>query len=230
MPLPSRQLPPLGPKAGPVLRIARQHFDALVVMLAVSFYFEGAFRFRAVGRILSIGSSILGRTRPDPCHTTVRLWAQRIGLHRLRSALVGPRWVMICDHTATFGALKLFVICGVDIRRLEQRMADKTGDFSLSHRDVRPLAVVPMKNSSERVAGLARPLFFDNGEDFVSEIALGQVVQELAGHGLFLGLAAAGRGAPQTAWRGDAPATVNTLAGHGQVLGLAAAGRDAQCH
>jgi transposase-like protein len=151
MPPLSRHLPPLGPKAGPVLQIARQHFDALAVMLAVSFYFEGAFRFRAVGRILSIGCSILGWTRPDPCHTTVRLWAQRIGLHRLRSALVGPRWVMICDHTATFGALKLFVVCGVDIRMLEQRIADKTGNFSLSHRDVRPLAIVPMKHSSGEV-------------------------------------------------------------------------------
>ena len=35
----------------------------------------------------------------------------------------------------------------------------------------------------ERVSGLARPLFFDNGEDFVLEIALGQVIQTLAGHG-----------------------------------------------
>ena len=55
---------------------------------------------------------------------------------------------MICDHTATFGGLKLFVICGVDLDRLDHRVETKTGNFSLSHQDVQPLALVPMKNSS----------------------------------------------------------------------------------
>jgi hypothetical protein len=48
--------------------------------------------------------------------------------------------------------------------------------------------------SGFRIA-LARPLFLDNGEDFVLEIELGQVIETLAGHGLYLGLAAAGRDA-----------------------------------
>ena len=117
-------------------------------MLGISLYFEGAFRFRAAGRILSILSGTFRWILRAPCYTTVRLWALRIGLYRLQSAKLGPRWAMICDHTATFGGLKLFVICGVDLDRLDHRLETKTGNFNLSHQDVQPLALVPMKNSS----------------------------------------------------------------------------------
>jgi hypothetical protein len=72
----------------------------------------------------------------------------RIGLGRLLSASIGPRWLMICDHTATYGGLKMLVVVGVDLALLEQRVADGTGDFSIDHRDLQPLAVVPMKHSS----------------------------------------------------------------------------------
>ena len=147
----NRQIPPLHPKPGPAKHIARQHFDAPIVTLAVRYYLEGAFRFRAVERIMSISAELLDWSLPGPCYTTVRLWAHRIGLYRLLAAQLGPRWTMICDHTATFGGLKLFVICGVDLDMLEQRIADKTGNFSLSHRDLQPLALVPMKNSSGEV-------------------------------------------------------------------------------
>ena len=55
---------------------------------------------------------------------------------------------MLCDHTATFGGLKMFVICGVDNDALERRADTEGGSFSLSHEDVEPLAIVPMKNSN----------------------------------------------------------------------------------
>ena len=55
---------------------------------------------------------------------------------------------MICDHTATYGGLKLLVICGVDLDKLDRRVADRTGNFNLNHVDLQPLAVVPMKQSS----------------------------------------------------------------------------------
>ncbi len=142
--------PPL-PEQESLQPIARQHFDTSEVMLATSLYFEGAFRYRAAGRILSILSGSFRRTLRAPCHTTVRLWALRLGLYKLRSARVGPRWAMICDHTATFGGLKLFVICGVDLDRLDHRVETGSGNFSLSHHDVQPLALVPMKNSNGEV-------------------------------------------------------------------------------
>ncbi len=94
----------------------------------------------------------------------VRLWVLRIGLYRLLSAPLGPRWALICDHTATYAGVKLFVICGVDLDKLDQRVADGTGNFSLSQRDVVPLAIVPMAHSN---AGI---LLVKNGViEFVQE-------------------------------------------------------------
>ena len=115
IPLLSRKISPLVPEAGSAQPIAWQHFDALVVMLAMCLYFQGAFRFRAVGRILSLLGKVFYKALPAPGYTTVRIWAHRIGLYRLVSAKLGPRWTMVCDHTATFGGLKMFVICGVDL-------------------------------------------------------------------------------------------------------------------
>lgn len=116
-------------------------------MLAVSFFVFGAFRYRAVGRLLHLCSGVVVGLAVPSFHT-VRLWMLRIGLARLQLASVGPRWAMIADHTATFGGVKMLVICGVDLAKLEQRVADKTGTFSLEHRDLQPLAIVPMKQSS----------------------------------------------------------------------------------
>lgn len=118
-----------------------------MVTLALQFYFLGAFRYRAVGRVLSIAAATLyGLT--GPYFTTVRMWILRLGLYRLQSVSLGPRWAMICDHTATYGGLKLLVICGVDLDKLDRRVADLTGNFNLNHVDLQPLAVVPMKQSS----------------------------------------------------------------------------------
>ena len=115
-------------------------------------YFAGGFRFRVVERTLAI----IGKAFPClpslfPDHSSVRLWAHRLGLYRLDNAKLGPRWTMICDHTATYGGLKLFVICGVDLDALDQRVAAKEGNYSLSHEDVQPLALVPMKTSNGEV-------------------------------------------------------------------------------
>ena len=115
--------------------------------LAVRLYLLGSFRYRAAGRIFPLFAEACPGLQ-CPSFYSVRLWVLRIGLSRLQSASMGPRWTMICDHTATYGGMKLLVICGVDLARLEQRVADKSGDFSLDHRDVQPLAVVPMKHSS----------------------------------------------------------------------------------
>lgn len=117
-------------------------------MLAVTLYLQGGFRFRVVARTLSI----LGKAFPclpsSPEHSTVRLWVHRLGLYRLKSAKLGSRWAMICDHTATFGGLKMFVICGVDLNVLDRRVETGEGDFSPTHGDVTPLAIVPMSNSN----------------------------------------------------------------------------------
>ena len=47
--------------------------------------------------LYSVGHSIRQFARIN----SVRLWVLRIGLYRLRLAPLGPRWALICDHTAT---------------------------------------------------------------------------------------------------------------------------------
>lgn len=120
-------------------------------MLAMSLYFEGGFRFRVVDRTLAILGKALSCLPPFPGYSTVRLWAHRLGLYRLEHAKLGSRWTMICDHTATYGCLKMFVICGVDLDALDHRAATKQGSYSLSHEDVQPLAIVPMKTSNGEI-------------------------------------------------------------------------------
>lgn len=116
-------------------------------MLAVRLYMLGAFRYRAVGRIFPLFANAYPGIECPSFHS-VRLWVLRIGLSRLQSVRMGTRWTMICDHTATYSGVKLLIICGVDLDRLEQRLAGQNGDFNLDHRDLQPLAIVPMKHSS----------------------------------------------------------------------------------
>ena len=131
--------------------IDRQQFDTATTTLAIALLIFGTFRLRASSRVLSIFSVGFPWMERVPCYTTVRLWALRIGLYKLQNAKLGPRWAMLCDHTATFGGQKLLVICGVDLDMLENRLETKSGDFNLSHQDVQPLSIVPMKNSNGEV-------------------------------------------------------------------------------
>jgi len=79
------------------------------VKLAVRLYLLGSFRYRAAGRIFPLFAEACPGLQ-CPSFYSVRLWVLRIGLSRLQSASMGPRWTMICDHTATYGGMKLLVI------------------------------------------------------------------------------------------------------------------------
>ena len=166
--------------------IARQQFDSGMVTLAVALYFDGTFRLRACSRVLSIFATsfrwIPGMERV-PCYTTVRMWLLRIGLYKLQNAKTGSRWAMLCDHTATFGGMKLLVICGVDLDMLENRLENKSGDFNLTHKDVQPLSIIPMKNSNGEVLlghylecfekhGTPEDMISDGGSDIIKSARL----------------------------------------------------------
>ena len=99
---------------------------------------------------------------------------------------------MICDHTATYGGLKLLVICGVDLDKLDRRVADRTGNFNLNHVDLQPLAVVPMKQSSGELLleiylgclekyGSPEQMTTDGGSDILKSARLLAAHQESCG-------------------------------------------------
>jgi hypothetical protein len=113
-PLPGSALPLCSPitSAGVLPAPAfGQHFSVLIVMLALRLFFEASFRFRVVGQTLRVLAEVGASPLPMPCFHSVRLWVLRIGLYRLQNPCLGPRWALICDHTATYSGLKLFVIC-----------------------------------------------------------------------------------------------------------------------
>ena len=118
-----------------------------MVTLALEFFLFACFRYRVVARIFASLANALEFNFHVPCFSTVRLWLLRLGLYRLQSASLGPRWALICDHTATYSGQKLFVVCGVDLDQLERRIADGKGDYNLTQSDLQPLAIVPMSHS-----------------------------------------------------------------------------------
>ena len=161
-------------------------------MLAVTLFFQGGFRFRVVERTLSIMGKAFPWLPASPEHTTVRLWAHRLGLYRLKSAKLGPRWAMICDHTATYGGLKMFVLCGVDLNALDRRAETAEGNFSPTHEDVTPLAIVPMTNSNGELLfelylkciethGHPESVVTDGGSDIQKSVRLLNESQQMLG-------------------------------------------------
>lgn len=149
-------------------------------------------------RIFDVFAGALGFGFPKPCFSTVRLWLLRLALYRLRSASLGPRWLLICDHTATYSGQKLFVVCGLDLDQLERRIAAGEGDYNLAQSDLQPLAIVPMNYSfAERLTdiykqillrhGNPRWIITDGGSDIAKSVRLLREHQEatqqpLTGH------------------------------------------------
>ena len=166
-----------------------------MVNLALSLYFCACFRYRVVAQSLRIFAKLCGAPWAAPSFYSVRQWALRLGLHRLHNARMGPRWALICDHTASYSTHKLFVVCGVDLDRLDERIASATGttgNFSLSHKDVVPLAIVPMGHSGAEILlevflkciqqhGNPEQMVTDGGADILKSVRLLKESQVAAG-------------------------------------------------
>jgi hypothetical protein len=169
--------------------IAGHQFGAFLVVLALTLFLMACFRYRVVARVFEVLGYLLGLRLRFPCYATVRLWALRLGLYRLRSVTLGPQWALICDHTATYAGLKLFVVCAVDLEKHRQRIAEGIGDFNLCQDDLLPLALVPMGHSSgERLLdvylgrikqhGNPQQIITDGGSDILKSVALLQKHQQ----------------------------------------------------
>jgi hypothetical protein len=173
--------------------IAGHQFGAFLVVLAMTLFLMACFRYRVVARVFEALGYLLGLRLRFPCYPTVRLWVLRLGLYRLRSVTFGPQWVLICDHTATYAGLKLFVVCAVDLEKHRQRIAAGIGDFNLCQDDLLPLALVPMGHSSgERLLdvylgcikqhGHPQQIITDGGSDILKSVALLQEHQRASQH------------------------------------------------
>jgi hypothetical protein len=107
----------------------------------------------------------------SPAWCTGRLWLLRLGYYKLtRSKEVAEDWVWIVDHTVQMGAEKCFVILGVRLSALA------THERCLSHEDVEPIALCPVRQSNGAVVyqqledssiktGIPREILGDHGSD-----------------------------------------------------------------
>lgn len=103
--------------------------------------------------------------------TTCRWWLLRLGLAVLREPPArGADWVYVVDHTVQIGPQKCFLVLGV---RLTEIAWDGAG---LRHKDMQPLALVPMVHSDRRQVraaledvsqrtGTPRAIISDHGSD-----------------------------------------------------------------
>jgi hypothetical protein len=108
---------------------------------------------------------------PSPSWYTGRLWILRLGYYKLtRPKEQGDDWVWIVDHTVQIGAEKCLVILGVRLSALPAM-----GEC-LSHKDVEPIALWPVKKSNGEVVyqqleagiektGIPREIVSDHGTD-----------------------------------------------------------------
>ena len=81
-----------------------------------------------------------------PTWHTGRLWLLRLGYYKLtRSKEQADDWVWIADHTVQIGAEKCLVILGIRLSDLPS-----VGQC-LSHRDVEPIALLPVEKSNKDV-------------------------------------------------------------------------------
>lgn len=113
---------------------------------------------------------------PSPSWYAGRLWILRLGYYKLtRPKEHGDDWVWIVDHTVQIGAEKCLVILGVRLSALPA-----VGEC-LSHEDVEPIALWPVKKSNGDVVyqqleagiektGIPREIVSDHGTDLKSGI------------------------------------------------------------
>lgn len=115
--------------------------------------------------------SFLGLELPSPTWFCGRLWILRLGYYKLtRPKEKADDWAWIVDHTVQVGAEKCMVILGVRLSCLP------AAGNCLSHEDVEPIALFPVKESNGQVVweqlegtiektGVPRQIIADKGTD-----------------------------------------------------------------
>lgn len=131
---------------------------------------SAAASFRCASRSLEIVISSLQPGLPSPSWFCGRLWILRLGYYKLtRAKEKAEDWVWIVDHTVQVGAEKCLVILGLRLCCLPE-------DRSLSHEDVEPIALFPVKESNGEIVyqqledaiqktGIPREIIADHGSD-----------------------------------------------------------------
>jgi hypothetical protein len=96
----------------------------------------------AAGALGWLGS-VTGREDLSPDRATGRSWLMRLGLAALtRPKAIADDWAWLIDHSIQVGRCKCLVILGI-------RLGDLPEGRALCHRDLEPIAVVPMTEANQ---------------------------------------------------------------------------------
>jgi hypothetical protein len=146
------------------------------IILFLSFVLSSATSLRGASRSMQLALSFFGLRVSTPSWFTGRLWLQRIGYYKLtRKKEHAEDWVWIIDHTVQLGDEKCLVILGVRLGSLP------TTGRCLSHEDVEPITLQPVKHSNGDVVyqqledavhktGVPREIIADHGSDIKAGI------------------------------------------------------------
>jgi hypothetical protein len=164
-----------GPAEFAVIPRGHQYSVGQVKMFADLVLSDGS-SLRCAERAIERMMTSLQLTMSVPSWYAGRLWILRLGYYKLtRPKERGDDWVWIVDHTVQIGAEKCLVILGVRLSVLPAM-----GEC-LSHEDVEPIALWPVKKSNGDVVhqqleagiektGIPREIMSDHGTDLKSGI------------------------------------------------------------
>lgn len=143
-------------------------FTTLVLSAAVS--------FRGASRVMETVLSLFELSVPCPSWYAGRFWLLRIGYYKLmRPKHKADDWVWIVDHTVQIGVEKCLLILGVRLSEVSST------HLVLTHQDVEPIALLPVKSSNAEVVlqqlesaidrtGVPREILADQGSDLKAGI------------------------------------------------------------
>ncbi len=99
---------------------------------------------RSAAAVLDWLGSVTGREDLSPDGSTGRSWLMRLGLAALlRPKVIADDWAWLIDHSIQIGTCKCLVILGV-------RLGDLPEGRAPGHRDLEPIALVPMIGSTKQ--------------------------------------------------------------------------------
>jgi hypothetical protein len=132
---------------------------------------------RCAAAVLGWLGASAGREDLSPHGSTGRLWLMRLGLAALsRPKVVADDWAWMIDHSVQIGTCKCLVILGIRLGELPEGRA-------LGHRDLEPIALVPMTGSTKQAVatsleaaavrtGAPRVILDDHGADLHGGVEL----------------------------------------------------------
>jgi len=154
----------------------RHQYSVGQAALFIKLVLADAASLRCAGRAIETMFSTLWGSLAAPAWSTGRLWILRLGYYKLtRPKDQADDWVWIVDHTVQVGDEKCLVILGIRLSALP------AVGRCLSHRDVEPIALLPVEKSNGEVVyqqleaqvaktGVPRAIVSDHGTDLKAGI------------------------------------------------------------